>query len=140
MLTDLGADVYAGDFERPFLDQARQFYRMEAQSFLATSDCPEYLRKAERRLAEEGERVKLYLDPTTEPKITKVLEAELIAAQVSVLGGGGGVSPGCVSVSDLRWSGVSGPRPGSFAAWLVKKDTCWVPSRPPHHWAGRVEQ
>lgn len=42
--------------------------------------------QAEKRLAEEVERVKNYLDESTEPKITRVAENELIAAQVRWLG------------------------------------------------------
>lgn len=38
--------------------------------------------QAERRLQEEVERVRAYLDDSTEPKITKVAEQELIAKQV----------------------------------------------------------
>lgn len=38
--------------------------------------------QAEKRLAEEVDRVKNYLDESTEPKITRVAENELIAAQV----------------------------------------------------------
>lgn len=57
----------------------------EAQEYLASRDCPDYLRKAEKRLAEESERVRNYLDPGSEPKITRVVEAELIQKQASVL-------------------------------------------------------
>jgi hypothetical protein len=39
--------------------------------------------KAERRLEEEVERVRSYLDESTEPKIIKVAETELIQEQVS---------------------------------------------------------
>ena len=49
---------------------------------MASSDCPEYLCKAERRLAEEMERVSNYLDPSSEPKITRVVEQQLIGKQV----------------------------------------------------------
>ena len=55
---------------------------MEAQEYLASCACPEYLRKAERRLAEEVERCVNYLDPSSEPKITAVVEQELIRKQV----------------------------------------------------------
>ena len=58
------------------------FPQAEAQSFSTTSDCPDYLGKAERRLLEEIERVQNYLDPSSEPKITKVVETELIGKQV----------------------------------------------------------
>ena len=58
---------------------------MEAQEYLASCACPEYLRKAERRLAEEVERCVNYLDPSSEPKITAVVEQELIRKQASCL-------------------------------------------------------
>lgn len=82
MLTDLGPQVYQEDFERNFLSGAADFYKKEAQDFLAGSDCPSYLRKAEKRLLEEQERVQAYLAPDTEPKITRVVETELILNQV----------------------------------------------------------
>ncbi len=47
--------------------------------------------KAERRLAEEVDRVKLYLDASTEPKITRVVENELVREQVGLLSLEGGV-------------------------------------------------
>lgn len=54
----------------------------EAQAYLVTCDCPGYLKKAERRLAEEKERVANYLDQSSEPKILCVVETELIHKQV----------------------------------------------------------
>ena len=53
----------------------------EAQEYLASCDCPEYLCKAARRLAEESERVTHYLDPGSDAKITRVVEEELIEKQ-----------------------------------------------------------
>lgn len=85
MLVDLGQTVYVEDFEQHFLAAARDFYKKEAQEYISSSDCPEYLRKAEKRLSEELERVKNYLDPSTEPKITKVVETELIMNQMKAL-------------------------------------------------------
>ena len=41
------------------------------------------MEKAERRLHEEKERVDNYLDPSSEPKITRVVENELIKKQVT---------------------------------------------------------
>lgn len=57
----------------------------EAAEYLQTSDCPEYLAKTERRLGEESERVRFYLDPSTESKVTAVLEAEMIKGQVGCI-------------------------------------------------------
>lgn len=58
--------------------------QVEAQEYLTGSDCPEYLRKAEKRLTEESERVTAYLDSSTEAKITAVVETELIGNQVGL--------------------------------------------------------
>lgn len=82
MLVDLGQPVYVDDFEKHFLAAAADFYAKEAQEYISSSDCPEYLRKAEKRLMEELERVKNYLDESTEIKITRVVENELIKEQV----------------------------------------------------------
>ena len=59
--------------------------QVEAQQYFSTCDCPDYLQIAEKRLDEEKERVINYLDPSTEPKITRVLENELISKQASRL-------------------------------------------------------
>jgi hypothetical protein len=61
MLVDLGKEVYARDFERPFLERSAEFYQREAAELLAQSTAPDYLRRAERRLNDEDERVKLFL-------------------------------------------------------------------------------
>lgn len=85
MLVDLGHGVYAEDLERPFLAAAAEFYAKEAQAFLEGSDCPSYLRKAERRLQEERERVAAYLDPSTEPRLIRVVEQALIGEHCRAL-------------------------------------------------------
>ncbi|GLC32977.1 Cullin-3A [Pleodorina starrii] len=85
MLVELGHSVYVEDFEKPFLASAAEFYRTEAHAFITTSDCPDYLRKAEQRLHEEQERCLAYLDASTEPKITRVVETELLRNQMTAL-------------------------------------------------------
>ncbi|XP_052186992.1 cullin-3A [Diospyros lotus] len=79
MLTDLGPSVYQEDFEKPFLEVSANFYRVESQKFIECCDCGDYLKKAEKRLNEEIERVSHYLDAKTEAKITNVVEQEMIA-------------------------------------------------------------
>ncbi|XXG38965.1 hypothetical protein AAC387_Pa01g0047 [Persea americana] len=79
MLMDLGSSVYQEDFEKPFLEVSATFYRVESQQFIECCDCSEYLRKAEKRLNEEMERVSHYLDIKSEMKITNVVEKEMIA-------------------------------------------------------------
>uniref|UniRef100_A0A0E0K582 Cullin family profile domain-containing protein n=1 Tax=Oryza punctata TaxID=4537 RepID=A0A0E0K582_ORYPU len=79
MLMDLGAAVYQDDFEKPFLEVTASFYSGESQEFIECCDCGNYLKKSERRLNEEMERVSHYLDAGTEAKITSVVEKEMIA-------------------------------------------------------------
>ncbi|XP_051146099.1 cullin-3A-like [Andrographis paniculata] len=79
MLMDLGPSVYQEDFEKPFLEVSADFYRAESQEFIECSDCGDYLKKAERRLNEEIDRVSHYLDARSEEKITNVVEKEMIA-------------------------------------------------------------
>uniref|UniRef100_A0A1D1YRK4 Cullin-3B n=1 Tax=Anthurium amnicola TaxID=1678845 RepID=A0A1D1YRK4_9ARAE len=79
MLSDLGPSVYQEDFEKPFLDVSASFYSVESQEFIECCNCGEYLKKAERRLNEEMDRVTHYLDSKSELKITNVVEREMIA-------------------------------------------------------------
>ncbi|KAG6399901.1 hypothetical protein SASPL_141386 [Salvia splendens] len=79
MLMDLGPSVYQEDFEKPFLNVSADYYRAESQEYIECCDCADYLKKAERRLNEEIDRVSHYLDTKTEPKITNVVEKEMIA-------------------------------------------------------------
>ncbi|KAI5078435.1 hypothetical protein GOP47_0006106 [Adiantum capillus-veneris] len=85
MLMDLGPTVYHEDFEKPFLTAASGFYRLESQEFIEFCDCGDYLKKAEKRLNEEIERVSHYLDSKSEAKITTVVEKEMIAAHMNRL-------------------------------------------------------
>ncbi|XP_039113870.1 cullin-3B-like [Dioscorea cayenensis subsp. rotundata] len=78
MLVDLGSCVYQDNFEKHFLEVSADFYRVESQQFIDNCDCGEYLKKAERRLNEEIERVSQYLDAKSETKITYVVEKEMI--------------------------------------------------------------
>ncbi|KAG6426281.1 hypothetical protein SASPL_110502 [Salvia splendens] len=79
MLMDLGPSVYQEDFEKSFLQVSADFYRAESQEYIECCDCADYLKKAERRLNEEIDRVSHYLDTKTETKITNVVEKEMIA-------------------------------------------------------------
>ncbi|XP_073255357.1 cullin-3-like isoform X3 [Porites lutea] len=81
MLMILGIDtrsVYEEDFEKPFLEESAEFYKLEGQKFLAENSASVYIQKVEARINEESERAKHYLDPTTEEPIVKVVEEELI--------------------------------------------------------------
>ncbi|CAH1781618.1 unnamed protein product [Owenia fusiformis] len=88
MLMVLGIDsrsVYEEDFEKPFLDQSSDFYRMESQKFLAENSASVYIKKVEARIKEEAERATHYLDKSTEDPIVKVLEEELISKHMKTI-------------------------------------------------------
>lgn len=85
MLMDLGLSVYQEDFEKHFLLVSANFYSVESQKFIESCDCGDYLKKAERRLNEEMERVSHYLDPRSESKITNVVEKEMIESHMHTL-------------------------------------------------------
>ncbi|XP_071084528.1 cullin-3-A-like [Haliotis cracherodii] len=88
MLMVLGIDsrnVYEEDFERPFLEQSAEFYRLESQKFLAENSASVYIKKVEARINEEAERATHYLDKSTEEPIVKVLEEELISKHMKTI-------------------------------------------------------
>ncbi|KAI9739145.1 MAG: hypothetical protein M1834_007358 [Cirrosporium novae-zelandiae] len=54
-------DVYRYHFENPFIEATRLYYKKESHDFVAENNVVEYMKKAETRLAEEKERVGMYL-------------------------------------------------------------------------------
>ncbi|KAM1712839.1 hypothetical protein ACFX12_023668 [Malus domestica] len=52
---------------------------------MESCDCGNYLKKAERRLTEEMERVSHYLDARSEAQITNVVEKEMIESHMNIL-------------------------------------------------------
>jgi len=77
MLMDLGPSVYKQVFETPFLQVLAESYKAESQKYIKCCDCGDYLKKVERCLNEETDRVH-YLDPKTEKKIINAIEKEMI--------------------------------------------------------------
>ncbi|KAK7484868.1 hypothetical protein BaRGS_00023911 [Batillaria attramentaria] len=88
MLMILGIDsrtVYEEDFEKPFLEQSAEFYRLESQKFLAENSASVYIKKVEARINEEAERATHYLDKSTEEPVVRVLEEELISKHMKTI-------------------------------------------------------
>ncbi|XP_008211567.1 cullin-3 isoform X2 [Nasonia vitripennis] len=77
--------VYEEDFERPFLQQSVEFYKMESQKFLEENSASVYIKQVEARITEESERAKHYLDESTEPRIVEVVEEELIKKNMKTI-------------------------------------------------------
>ncbi|KAJ8951173.1 hypothetical protein NQ314_007713, partial [Rhamnusium bicolor] len=88
MLMVLGINsrsVYEEDFERPFLQQSAEFYKVESQRFLAENSASVYIKKVEARINEESDRAKHYLDESTESRIVEVVEEELIKKHMKTI-------------------------------------------------------
>lgn len=78
-------DVYRFNFERPFLEATRVFYETESKQFVAENSIVEYMKKADLRLAEEEERVVMYLHPDIVLPLRKVCNTALIADHSAIL-------------------------------------------------------
>jgi cullin 1 len=78
-------DVYRFHFERPFLEATQVFYQNESKQFVAENSVVEYMKKAEARLNEEEERVKLYLHPDIGIPLKKACNQVLIADHSTIL-------------------------------------------------------
>lgn len=78
-------DVYRYHFERPFLEATRAFYTAESRQFVAENSIVEYMKKAEIRLDEEEERVKMYLHADIAMPLKKACNQVLIADHSALL-------------------------------------------------------
>jgi len=72
-------DVYRWHFERPFLEATKEFYQAESKQFVAENSVVEYMKKAEIRLAEEEERVNMFLHQDIAIPLKKACNQALIA-------------------------------------------------------------
>ncbi|KAH0597556.1 hypothetical protein MHUMG1_04935 [Metarhizium humberi] len=78
-------DVYRYYFERPFLEATAEFYNAESKQFVAENSVVEYMKKAEVRLAEEEERVVMYLHQDIAVPLKKTCNTALIAEHSTLL-------------------------------------------------------
>ena len=88
MLVDAGIGsntVYETEFERDFLAVTRDHYADASLEALSRCTCPEYLELVERRLFEEQQRVRTYLNASTGPKLLDVLQKLLIEDKAKTL-------------------------------------------------------
>lgn len=78
-------DVYRQYFEKPYLEATGKYYEIESKQFLAENSVVDYMKKAERRLDEEKERVPLYLLAEIMQPLMKTCESALIAEHAGLL-------------------------------------------------------
>ncbi|KFY68064.1 hypothetical protein V496_01311 [Pseudogymnoascus sp. VKM F-4515 (FW-2607)] len=79
--------IYRHYFETPFLDATKKFYQNESKQFVADNGVVEYMKRAEARLDEEEERVKMYLDPNIAEPLRRICNTALIADHETLLRG-----------------------------------------------------
>jgi len=70
-------DAYNADLEEPLLVSTREYYARKREDWINDST-PDYLIKAEDALDEERKRVDDYLNTSSETKILKVVEEEIL--------------------------------------------------------------
>jgi len=73
-------EVYVTDFEEMLLSTTADYYSRESAKWADKDSFPEYMRKAEDRLKQEQERVGHYLHASTEEKLLKVCDEQLLQA------------------------------------------------------------
>lgn len=78
-------DVYKHYFEEPFLEATKSYYEKESAEFLAVNSVVDYMKKAERRLDEEKERVPLYLLNEIMVPLMRACDEALITKHATVL-------------------------------------------------------
>lgn len=78
-------DCYRYHFERPFLNATAEFYKAESKQFISDNSVVEYMKKAEARLVEEEDRVRMYLHQDITIPLRKTCNDALIADHVDIL-------------------------------------------------------
>lgn len=78
-------EVYRYYFERPFIQDTREYYERESRQFVAENSVVEYMKKAEARLEEEKARVGLYLHPDITKRLTETCLDVLVTAHSGLL-------------------------------------------------------
>jgi len=71
-------EVYVSDFEEMLLTTSADFYSRESSKWSEEDSFPDYMCKAEDRLRQEAERVVHYLHSSTEEKLLKVCDEQLL--------------------------------------------------------------
>lgn len=77
-------DAYNADLEEPLLNSTREYYAKKREEWINDST-PDYLIKAEEALDAERTRVADYLNTSSESKILKVVEDEILEKVETVL-------------------------------------------------------
>lgn len=77
--------VYEDEFEVHFFQETEKFYRSEAQLYLSSNSCLEYIQRVEDRLSQESVRLNNYLSSSSELGLKTILYTQLIVQNATVL-------------------------------------------------------
>lgn len=83
--TRVNLDVYRDEFQQSFLLETEEYYRAESTGFLLANPVADYMRKAQARLAEEMDRVGMYLHESTRRPLEAVCREEIVTKHAAVL-------------------------------------------------------
>jgi len=78
-------EVYVTDFEDMLLSTTADFYSRESSKWAEEDSFPDYMCKAEDRLQQEQQRVKNYLHSSTEEKLLKMCDEQLLQTPEQLL-------------------------------------------------------
>jgi len=78
-------EVYVNDFEELLLSTTADFYTRESAKWAEEDSFPDYMCKAEDRLQQEQQRVTNYLHSSTEEKLLKVCDEQLLQSPEQLL-------------------------------------------------------
>lgn len=78
-------DIYCDDFECSYLDSTRDYYVIKLAEWIDQDSTPEYMIKVENVLNVEKKRCMDYLHPSTEEKVSKLIENEMIKSVIEAL-------------------------------------------------------
>ncbi|KNC49033.1 Cullin-2 [Thecamonas trahens ATCC 50062] len=79
--------VYSETIELPYIAALHEYYAAETTNFLAQNAVPDYYSHAETRMAEESARAVLFLDTSSEPRVTAALTDIFVTAHLPALQG-----------------------------------------------------
>uniref|UniRef100_A0A1D1Z844 Cullin-1 n=1 Tax=Anthurium amnicola TaxID=1678845 RepID=A0A1D1Z844_9ARAE len=78
-------DVYKDHFEKPFVEASEVYYKAESEKFVSENSVTDYMKKAETRLSEEENRVKMYLHTSTNKPLITTCEAVLVKNHTDIM-------------------------------------------------------
>ncbi|SCV99845.1 LAFE_0B03774g1_1 [Lachancea fermentati] len=84
-LKKLNLNVYIQYFEKPFLEETKNYYTMLSGEYLKAHSVTDYIFEAQRKIADEETKIVLYLDEHTKKPLSEALNLVLISQHAEVL-------------------------------------------------------